>query len=146
MVNLICLMDHTVFQTFTTIEYFEYIIKKHATIGDNPPVRIYVNKIENMIFFKIKTGYKLQLLSRETMKLLGTTNKDVDQDKDGEDVPKLESVEVVLVHCNLVNNNYQQASKVLFTFVPNKQFGQLITISPHSLTMLKHSKYKIFIH
>ena len=45
-----------------------------------------------------------------------------------EDVPKLEYVEVVLVHCNLVNNSYQQASKVLFTFVPNKQFGQLITI------------------
>ena len=53
------------------------------------------------------------------MKLLGSTKKDVDQDKDG-DVPKLESVEVVLVHCQLVNNNYQEASKVLFTFVPNK--------------------------
>ena len=50
---------------------------------------------------------------------------------------KLESVEVVLMHCNLVSNSYQQASKVLFTFVPNKQFGQLITISPHLLTMLK---------
>ena len=70
------------------------------------------------------------------MKLLGSTKKGVDQDKDGEDVPKLESVEVVLVHCNLVNNNYQQASKVLFTFVPSKQFGQLINISPHSLIML----------
>ena len=70
------------------------------------------------------------------MKLFGSTKKDVDQDKDGEDVPKLESVEVVLVHCNLVNNNYQQASKVLFTFVPNKQFGQLINIAPHSLIML----------
>ena len=70
------------------------------------------------------------------MKLLGSTKKDVDQDKDGEDVPKLESVEVVLVHCNLVNNNYQQTSKVLFTFVPNKQFGQLTNIAPHSLTML----------
>ena len=70
------------------------------------------------------------------MKLLKSTKEDVDQDKDGEDVPKLESVEVVLVHCNLVNNNYQQASKVLFTFVPNKQFGQLINILPHSLTIL----------
>ena len=69
-------------------------------------------------------------------KLLGSTKKDVDQDKDGEDVPKLESVEVVLVHCNLVNNNYQQTSKVSFNFVPNKQFGQLINIAPHSLTML----------
>ena len=70
------------------------------------------------------------------MRLSGSTKKDVDQDKDGENVPKLESVEVVLVHCNLVNNNYQQASKVLFTFVPDKQFGQLINIAPHSLTML----------
>ena len=70
------------------------------------------------------------------MKLLGSTKKDVDQDKDGEDVPKLESVEAILVPCNLVNNNYQQASKVLFTFVPNKQFGQLINILPHSVTML----------
>ena len=53
------------------------------------------------------------------MKLLGSSKKDVDQDKDREDVPKLESVEVFLVHCNLENNNYQQASEVLFTFVPN---------------------------
>ena len=87
--------------------------------------------------FKTKTGYKLELLSSETMKLLGSTKKDVDQDKDGENVPKFESVEVVSEHCNLVNNNYQQASKVLFTFVPNKQFGQVVNISPHSLTMLK---------
>ena len=71
------------------------------------------------------------------MKLLGSTKKDVDQDKDGEDVPKLESVEVVLVHCNLVNNSYQKASKVLFTFVLKKQFGQLIAILAHSLTILK---------
>ena len=70
------------------------------------------------------------------MKLLESTKNNVNQDKDGEDVPKLESVEVVLVHCNLVNNNYQQASKVLFTFVPNKQFGQLVNIAPHSLIML----------
>ena len=117
-------------------DYFEFIIKKHETLTKNPPVEIYPNKIKNRIVFKIKTGYKLELLSSEKMKLLGSTKKDVDQDKDGEDVPKLESVEVVLVHCNLVNNNYQQASKVLFTFVPNKQFGQLINIAPHSLTML----------
>ena len=98
-------------------------------------MQIYTNKIKNRIVFKIKTGYKLELLSLETMKLLGSTKKDVDQDKD-RDVPKLESVEVVLVHWNLVDNNYQQASKVFFTFVPNKQFGQLISISPHSLTIL----------
>ena len=71
------------------------------------------------------------------MKLLGSTKKDVDQDKDGEDKPKLESVEIVLVNCNLVNNNYQQTSKVLFSFVPqNKQFGELLNISQHLVTML----------
>ena len=96
-------------------DYFECIIKKHKTIADNPPVQIYVSKNKNRIVFKIKTGYKLELLSPETMKLLGSTKKNVDQDKDGENMPKLESVEVVLVHCNLINNNYQQASKVLFT-------------------------------
>ena len=106
-------------------------------MAENPPIQIYPNKIKNRIVFKIKARHKLELLSPETMKLLGSAKKDVDKDKDGEDVPKLESVEVVLVHCNLVNNSYQQASKVLFTFVPNKQFGQLITISPHLLTMLK---------
>ena len=71
------------------------------------------------------------------MQLLGSSKKVIDKNKDGEIAPRLETVEVVLVHCNLVNNNYQQASKVLFTFLPNKQFGQLITITPHSLTMLK---------
>ena len=76
------------------------------------------------------------------MKILGSTKKDVDQDKDREDVPKLESVEVALMHCNLVNNNDQQASKVLFTFVPNKQFGQLINTSPHSLG--RYYKNEIF--
>ena len=76
------------------------------------------------------------------MKLLESTEKDVDQDKDGEDLTKLESVEVVLVHCNLVNNNYQQASKVLFTLVPNKQFGELINIAPHSLIMLSTTNTK----
>ena len=63
------------------------------------------------------------------------TWKVVDQDKE-EDVPKLVSVKVVLVHFNLVNNNHQQASKALFTFVPSKQFEKLITIAPHSLAML----------
>ena len=65
------------------------------------------------------------------MQLLGNSKKDMDQNKDGEIVPKLEFAEVVLVHCNLVNNSYQQASKVLFTFLQNKQFGQLITITPY---------------
>ena len=71
------------------------------------------------------------------MQLLGSSKKVIDKNNDGEIVPILETVEVVLVHCNLVNDNYQQASEVLFIFVPNKQFGQLITITPHSPTMLK---------
>ena len=71
------------------------------------------------------------------MQLLGSSKKDIDKSKDGEILPRLETVEDVLVHCNLVNNNYQQESKVLFTFVPNKQFGQLITITPHSPTVLR---------
>ena len=96
-----------------------------------------MNKIKNRIVFKIKTGYKQELLTEETMQLLGSLKKVLDKNKNGELVPKVETVEVVLVHCNLANNNYQQVSKVLFTFVPNKQFGQLITITPHSPTMLK---------
>ena len=71
------------------------------------------------------------------MKLLGSSKKVIDKNKDGEIVARLETVEVVLVHCSLVNNNYQQASKVLFTFVKNKQFGRLITITHHSPKMLK---------
>ena len=76
--------------------YFEYIIKKHETIADNPPVQIYVNKIKHRIVFKIKAGYKLELLTKETMQLLGSLKKVIDKNKDGEIVPKLETVEVVL--------------------------------------------------
>ena len=93
------------------------------------PILIYANTINNRIVFKIKTGYKLELLSKETTKLLGSTKDIFDSDKNSENVPRLENVEVVLVHCNLVNNSYQQHSRVLFTFVPNKQYGQLISIS-----------------
>ena len=72
------------------------------------------------------------------MQLLGSSKKVIENSKDGETVPRLETLEVALVHCSLVNNSYQQqASKVLFTFVPNKLFGQLITITPYSPTMLK---------
>ena len=117
-------------------DYFEFIIKKTQTLTKNPPVQIYVNRIKNRIVFKIKTGCKLELLTPKTMKLLGSTKKDVDKDKDGENVQKLEPAEVVLVHRNLFKNDYQHTSKVLFTFVPNKQFVQLINISPHSSTMM----------
>ena len=118
-------------------DYIEYIIKKHEKIGETAPILIYTNTVTNRIVFKIKTGYKLELLSKETMKLLGSTKDTIDADKNSENVPRLENVEVVLVQCNLVSNSYQQHSRVLFTFVLNKQYGQLISISPHSLFFLK---------
>ena len=118
-------------------DYFEYILKKHSESVDNPSIRIYVNKIENRITFKIKNGYYLELLTPETMKLLGSTVSKINKDKSGENVPHLEIVEVVLVHSNLVNNDYQQNSRILHTFVPSKTFGSLLEVSPPNHVFLK---------
>ena len=118
-------------------QFITIISLKHETIGENAPILIYANTVNNRIVFKIKSGYKLELLSKGTMKLLGSTKDTIDEDKNSENVPKLENVEAVLVHCNLVNNAYQQHLKVLFTFVLTKQYGQLISISPKSLIFLK---------
>ena len=85
-----------------------------------PSVQIYVNKIENRVTFKIKDGYTLELLTPETMKLLARSKNKIIKHKNGENVPHLEITEVVLVHCNIANNDYQQDSRVLYTFVPNK--------------------------
>ena len=111
-------------------DYFEYILKNHGENIDKPSVKIYVNKIENRITFKIKNGYSLELLTPETMKLLGSTENKITKDKNGENVPHLEITEVVLVHCNIVYNDYQQDSRVFYTFVQNKPFGSLLEISP----------------
>ena len=111
-------------------DYFEYILKKHGESVDNPSIRMYINRIENRITFKIKNGYYPELLTPETMKLLGSTESKITKDKNGENVPHLEIVELVLVNCNLVNNDYQQDSRILFTFVPSKTFGSLLEISP----------------
>ena len=94
-------------------DYFEYILKKHGENVDNPSVQIYANKIENRITFKIKDGYAVELLTKETMKLLGNTEDKITKNKNGENVPDLEITEVVLIHCNIVNNDYQQYSRVL---------------------------------
>ena len=118
-------------------DYFKYILKKHSESVDNPSIRIYVNKIENRITFKIKRGYYLELLTPETMKLLGSTVSKINKDKNGETVPNLEVVEIVLVHCNLVNNDYQQESRILYTLVPNKTFDSLLEISPKNHVFLK---------
>ena len=71
------------------------------------------------------------------MKLLGSTKNKITKDKNGENVPHLEIIEVVLVHCNIVNSDYQQDSRVLYTFVPNKRFGSLLEISPKNHIFLK---------
>ena len=91
---------------------------------------MHINRIENIITFKIKTGYHLELLTPEAMKLLGSTESKITKDKSGENVPHLEVAELVSAHCNLVNNDYQQDSRILYTFVPNKTFGSLLEISP----------------
>ena len=92
---------------------------------------MFINRIENRITFRIKNGYYLELLTPETMKLLGSTESKITKDKNGENVPYLEIAELVLVHCNLVNNDYQQ------DFVPNKTFGSLLEISPTNQVFLK---------
>ena len=97
----------------------------------------YVNRIENRITFKIKTGYYLQLLTSETMKLLGSTKNKITEDKNSENVIHLGITEVILVHCNVVDNNYQQDSRVLYTFVPNKSLDQLLYILPNRFIFLK---------
>ena len=114
-------------------DYFKYILKKHGQNTEKLSVQIYVNKIENRVTLKIKNGYSLKLLTPETMKLLGNTENEITKDKDGENVPHLEITEVILVHCNIVNSDYQQDSRVLYTFVSNKPFRSLLEISPANI-------------
>ena len=118
-------------------DYFEYISKKHGENTDKPSVQIYVNKIENRVTFKTKNGYSLVLLTPETMKFLESTENEIIKDKNSENVLHLEITEVVLVHCNIVNTDYQQDSRVLYTFVPNKWLGSLLEISPTNHIFLK---------
>ena len=117
--------------------YYEYIIKNHQKVTDNPPTRIYVNKIENRITFKIKKGYFFELLTPETMKFLGSTESKINKDKNGENVLPSEITEIVLVQCNIVNNDYQQDLRVLCKFVPNKLFSKLLDILPEHFMILR---------
>ena len=100
-------------------------------------IKIYVNKIENRVTFKMKKGYYLELLTPGTMKLLGSNESKITKDKHGENTPHLEIVELVLIHFNLVENNYQQNSRILYTFVPNKPFSSLLEMSPPNHIFLK---------
>ena len=131
--NLNYLMDDILYQIIKiTLSIF-----KHRENIDNPSVKIYVNNIENRITFRIKNGYGFKRLTPETTKLLGSTENKITRDKKCENVPHLEITEVVLIHCNVVNNDYQQHSRVLYTFVPYKRFGSLLEISPTNHIFLK---------
>ena len=135
MANLNYLSDHILYQIFK----ISFILskKKHGEKIDNPSIRIYVNKIENRITLKIKKGYHLEPLTPETMKSFGSSENKITKDKNGENIPHLEITEVALVHCNFVNNGYQQDSRFLYTFVTNKQFDSLLQISPTCSISLK---------
>ena len=97
-------------------DYFEYIIKKHGTVTNNPLKRICVNKTENRITFKIKTGYYPKLLTCESIKLLENTKNKITKDGNDEILSRLEVTEVVLVHCNIVNNDHKHDSRALYIF------------------------------
>ena len=118
-------------------DYLEYILKKHGENIDKTSVRVYISKIGNKTTFRIKTGYSLELLTPETMKLLRSIENKITKDRDSETAPHLEIKEVVLVHCNIVSNDYQQDSRVLYTFVPNKPFSSLLEISLTNHIFLK---------
>ena len=127
-------MDHILYHISKTILNTSY--KKHGEKTNNLSIRIYKNKTEKRITFKIKTGYYLELLAPETMALLGSAKNKIAKDKNGENVPHLENTEVFLVHCNIVNNYYQQDSRVLYTFISYESVGQLLGISPKSFIFL----------
>ena len=97
-------------------DYFEYILKKHREKTINPSIKIYINKIQKRIMFKIKAGYYIEILTPESIKLRASTKSGIAKNN-GEKKPHLEITEVVLIHCNVVNNSYQQNSRVLYTFV-----------------------------
>ena len=119
---------------------FSKMINKHEKVETNEEstILIYPNGVKSRIVFKIKTGYKLELLSKETQKLLGD-GPIIDKDKNSKNVPQLDQVEYVLLHCNIVENDYLQNSKLLYEFVPDKKFGQLIFVKSPAFIQCKTS-------
>ena len=126
MKSLNYLTDHILYQILKIT--LSTSLKKHEIVTDNPSLRICVNKIENRITFKINTGYYIELLMPETLKLLGSIKSKISKDENHENLPHLEITDAVLIHCNIANNDYQQDSRVLYAFVPNKSIGQLLDI------------------
>ena len=127
-------------------DYSLKMINKHEKVENNEdsPILMYTNKVRNRLNFKIKTGYKLELLNKETQKLLGDGPL-IDKDKNSKNVPQLDQVEYVLLHCNLVQNDYLQNSKLLYEFVPDKRFGQLISVK-HPVFIQSKTSDTIFDH
>ena len=123
------LTDLILGQIFRTIFSISSRSMKHCLINHQSK---YISTKFNRVTFKIKTGNYLEILAPETMKILGSTKIKITKDKNGENVSQLELTEVILVNCNIFNNQYQQDSKVLRTVVTNKSFGQLLNISPSS--------------
>ena len=117
--------------------YFKYIIKEYETVSDNSPIKTFVNKIDSRVTLKIKTGYYLEFLTTETVKLLGSTKSKIIKNKNVENVPHIEITEVFLVHSNIINNDYQHDSSVLCAFVPSKFLGQLLDNSPKNFIFLR---------
>ena len=115
-------------------DYFKYIIKKREGVTDNLPIRRYVNKIENRITF-MYAEYTRYFLA-ETMKLLGITKNKITKVKNGENVKHLEITEIVLFHCNIFNNTFQHNSRVLYIFISNRSYSQLLDISPKNVIFL----------
>ena len=118
-------------------DYIKYIIKKHETLTKITPIHVYVNRINNSLVFKIKDAYKLELQTPEILKSFGCTKKLTGKTKNGEKVPSLKVVQVVLVQWSLVDNQYKQKSQVLDTFTPNKSHAYLLTVEPSNLMFLQ---------
>ena len=118
-------------------DYFKYIFLQKHEIINNPSLTIYVTKSEKKITFKVKTGYYLQLLTPETMILLWSTENKIAKHKSGKYVPQLEITQVILVHCSIVNNDYQKDSWVSHTFFPNEPIGSLLDTAPTNFIFLK---------
>ena len=122
-------------------DYFEYIIKNHEIVTENPPTRIYVNKIESRITFKIKTTYYFHLSTPETKKLLRSTIGKITKNKNSENARHFRIAEVVSAHCNIANNDYQQDPRILYRAVSNKSYDQLLDITPKNVIFFKRFLY-----
>ena len=119
------------------LRLFWAYLKKHGEKIDNRSISICVNEIENRIIFKIKTGCYLGILTPEMMKLLGINKNEITNDEINENVPHIGITEVVLVYCNVATNDYQQDSGVLYAFIANSSFRQLLDICPKNFIFLK---------